>query len=698
MQTNKEIEKKVKALEQEILEYIQVAKRQQFQRDFAIELAKAKTLTEALNIILTKIFQLNEFDSGAIYLIDKKTNRLNLVEHQGLPQVFVDKVKCYDPDDIRFMMIMKGDSIYQIASELPAPISNDLKMDGILALAVIPIKHGDNIIGAINLASHTHDIITNYSRSFIEDIAMMEIGVSISRIHAEEALRASEEKFLKAFHCGAAISGISDLETGEFIEVNQTFYNSLGFKPEEVIGKKSSEVLQMDLKFRNRVIARMKRQGYIKNEESIIYTKNGTPRNILLSAEIIEIAGKKYNYTNAIDITDRKQVEEEKRKALEFAAEQSKHALIGQVAGKMAHDFNNVLMGIMGNAQLAALDCNDEKTKEKLERIINFAERGRDITNNLISFSKDQEPKQTYFKIEDKIEIVLKLLDKDLAGIKVSRNYKSGIPELLADPGMIQDVLVNLIQNSIHAMSKVENPTLNLRVYSQNDKVYFEIEDNGCGIPKELQDSIYTPSFSLKGSHDKTGAYRLGIRGTGYGMSNVKKYIVEKHKGAISLESEVGNGTRITIALRIIKDHLSSEEKKEIVKSKIYDKRRILLVEDEPAIADVQYQILTKEPFSHIVSTAVNGQMAIDIFDRNKFDVISLDYMLPGKINGLDVYNHIREKEINIPVIFISGNIEFNESMTKLIKKDLYLEHLSKPVSNLEYVHKINELIRRSMK
>ena len=242
-------------------------------------------------------------------------------------------------------------------------------------------------------------------------------------------------------------------------------------------------------------------------------------------------------------------------------------------------------------------------------------------------------------------------------------------------------------------MSKVENPTLNLKAYSQDDMVYIEVEDNGCGIPKEHLDSIYTPSFTLKGSHDGTGSYQSNIKGTGYGMSNVKKYIVEKHRGDILVESEVGQGTMITIALRIIKDHLSSAEKKEIVKSQIYDKRRILLVEDEPAIADVQYQLLTKEPFNHIVSIAANGQIAIDTFDRNKFDVISLDYVLPGNINGLDVYHHIRENNKDIPVMFISGNIEFLESMKRLKEKDPNLEYLSKPIDNLDYVNKINELV-----
>jgi CheY-like chemotaxis protein len=94
---------------------------------------------------------------------------------------------------------------------------------------------------------------------------------------------------------------------------------------------------------------------------------------------------------------------------------------------------------------------------------------------------------------------------------------------------------------------------------------------------------------------------------------------------------------------------------------------------------------------------AVNGKAAIDMFDHNTFDVISLDYMLPGSINGLDVYKHIREKDKEIPVLFISGNIEFLESITRLKEKDPDLEHLSKPVHNLEYVNKINEMIEKSM-
>lgn len=521
------------------------------------------------------------------------------------------------------------------------------------------------------------------------------------RRQTEQALQQSEAKF----------RGLVEVTSDWIWEVNAEGTYSyaspkvetmLGYRPDEVVGKTPFDLMPpkeaervgeifKDLVDNGSPIVGLENVNLHKNGRRVVLETSGVP--------FFDENGKLTGYRGIDrDVTESKQAEEEKRKALEFAAEQSKNALIGQVAGKMAHDFNNILMAIMGNAQLASIYCTDEKTKEKLERINEFSERGRDITHNLISFSKDQAPKQTHFKIEDKIELVLKILERDLTGIRISRNYKSGLPELLADPGMIQDVLVNLIQNSIHAMSKVKDPKLKLEAYSQRDKVYVVVEDNGCGIPEKHQDSIYTPSFTLKGSHDETGSYKPEIKGTGYGMANVKKYVIEKHKGDISLESVVGKGTKITIGLRIIKDHLSSEEKKEFVKGQIYAERKILLVEDEHAIADVQYQILTQEPFSHIVLTAVNGQMAIDLFNRNKFDFVSLDYMLPGKINGLDVYYHIRENDKAIPIMLISGNIEFLESMEKLKQKDPNLDHLSKPVNNLDYVNKINELIGKSLK
>ncbi len=130
-------------------------------------------------------------------------------------------------------------------------------------------------------------------------------------------LKQSEEKFAKAFHVNPAIAGLSDMETGEYIEVNKTFYDKLGFSPEEVIGKKAAEVVKLDPRFRETVIKKLQKDNKVTNVETIIYTKNGAPLNFLLSAEIVEIGNKKYNYTTGVDITDLRKAEKAQKESEE---------------------------------------------------------------------------------------------------------------------------------------------------------------------------------------------------------------------------------------------------------------------------------------------------------------------------------------------------------------------------------------------
>jgi DNA-binding response OmpR family regulator len=102
-------------------------------------------------------------------------------------------------------------------------------------------------------------------------------------------------------------------------------------------------------------------------------------------------------------------------------------------------------------------------------------------------------------------------------------------------------------------------------------------------------------------------------------------------------------------------------------------------------------------PCNHNIDVAHNGQMAKDLFERNTYDFVSLDYVLPGGINGMDVYHHIRKTNQTVPVLFISGNIEFLESIKELKQKDAYIDHLSKPCQNKDYVNGINELLEKTL-
>ena len=123
---------------------------------------------------------------------------------------------------------------------------------------------------------------------------------------------------------------------------------------------------------------------------------------------------------------------------------------------------------------------------------------------------------------------------------------------------MIEHALINLIQNSIHAISMVDQPRIIIRTDCIDNMISFEIEDNGCGIPKEQMKNIFIPSFTLKGDKNGTGSYKTGIKGTGYGLSNVKKYILQNN-GNISIKSVFGSGTKFTIILPV--KELTEEEK-----------------------------------------------------------------------------------------------------------------------------------------
>lgn len=515
------------------------------------------------------------------------------------------------------------------------------------------------------------------------------------REKAEQILKESEERYRKLFESsGDAILIVVDnkisacnRKTTELLEldydkiIDRFLYN---FSPlQQTDGSLSKERY---LKLIDKAVETP------QDSEWLLLTENNQLIETEISMTALSLSSGTYTQVIIRDITLRKKAEEEKMQAQKIASEQKKLALVGQVAGKMAHDFNNVLGIIMGHSEISLLTCEDDQTRETLDLIFKQTLRGRNLTKNLVAFAKSQEPKQEFLIINERIDLALNLMKKDLENIALLIDKSSDIPELLADSGMIEHALVNIIQNSIHALSLTENPKIIIRTYYADDCIGLEIDDNGCGISGENLERIFEPSFTLKGTKDTTGSYDAEIKGTGYGMANVKKYI-EQHKGTISVESEYNKGTKITIQLPVTKRDLTTREKTVIRKEITQCNKHILLVEDETALSEIQYRVLTGAPCSHKVDIAVNGTVAMDLFDRNNYDFVSLDYILPGGITGMDVYRHVRKRNKTLPILFVSGNIEFLESIKFLKKGDPFVDHVSKPCQNKNYVSSINRLL-----
>lgn len=561
----------------------------------------------------------------------------------------------------------------------------------------VPLMIRNEVIGVIAVQSYTDEGL--YDGQDLQVLASVsdQVAVAIERKQVEEALRKSEALFKLITENTSALVSIHD-SNADYIFASPS-HEQLGFKPEELIGKSGFAMMEEEdiepllehlADARKREISKAFLDYRLKDKDGGIHYFRGSFDAVFnpdRSIERIVCVGE--------DITELRRAQAEKVEALALAAETEKLALVGQIAGKMAHDFNNILGVVMGNSELALMDCPHENTRKTLELIFEQTLRGRNLTKNLVAFARDQEPRQEFFRIDEKMDLVITLLQKDLEEIRVVREYVRTMPELLADPGMMEHAFVNLVQNSIHALSLVKQPKIIVRTYCEGEFIVLEIEDNGCGIPADSLKEIFEPSFTLKGSKDTAGMYKPGIRGTGYGMSNVKKYI-DQHKGRIAIHSELKKGTKVSISLPIIKKELTQEEIKEIKKEKVRSGKSILLVEDEQAIADVQYRVLTQEPLNHKVDIAVSGQAALDLLSKNTYDFISLDYILPGELTGMDIYNHIRSKNKTVPVLFISGNIEFLESIKELKQKDSHIDHLSKPCKNMDYIGSINTLLAKS--
>lgn len=395
------------------------------------------------------------------------------------------------------------------------------------------------------------------------------------------------------------------------------------------------------------------------------------------------------------DMIRLREAEAEKIKNQKIAAEHKKLTLISRIAGKMAHDFNNVLGVIMGNTEILMLESGDASVRERLGHILDQTIRGKHLTKNLVAFAKDQEPRPRFLDLNKQITDVVNLMKNDLAGIDVSMDLGEGLPELMADPGMIEHTLANLLQNAIHAVSMVTSPKIIIRSFTDDTRLCFEIEDTGCGIPAEHMEEIYEPAFTLKGSRDLTDSYAPDIKGTGYGLANVQKYI-RQHNGEIHVKSASGAGTTVTVRLPIVENKLTAKGLTRMTGPGMVSQKKILLVEDEARISDIQLRILTRPPCCHTVDLAVNAREAITVFDTKKYDLVSLDYILAGKRTGMDIYHHIRKRDKTVPVLFTSGNIEFLESTKALKQEDARVDHLSKPCQNRDYINRINLLIETS--
>jgi signal transduction histidine kinase/ActR/RegA family two-component response regulator len=338
------------------------------------------------------------------------------------------------------------------------------------------------------------------------------------------------------------------------------------------------------------------------------------------------------------------------RKLQESQAEliqSSKLAAVGTFSAGIAHEFNNLLAGMLGYAQLGLATDEAETKNESLKVVVDTCRRGKSITGSLLTFARRQEPRRELADLYDAVQGTVTLMEIELRkhNVKVERDIRP-VPPTICDTGQISQVFLNLLTNARDAM-KPEGGTLTVTLHGDERQITLSVRDTGHGIPDQIRDKIFEPFFTTKGALGGSAT-----PGTGLGLS-VSYGIVKSHGGAFEVLSEPGKGTLMTVRLPVVDTHEAAAALVEAEREPAdLPNLRVLLADDDASIGRSLRRLL--EQIGHSVTLHTDGQAALDAYKGGEFDLVLSDLAMPG-MGGLDLLRELRAYDPDARVIIFTG-------------------------------------------
>ncbi len=479
---------------------------------------------------------------------------------------------------------------------------------------------------------------------------------------AQESLRASEERFRITFEQAGV--GISHLALdGRWLRVNEKFCDILGYSREELLTKNFQELTtpeDLDISmtyFRALLDGSMKsyslEKRYVRRDQSTVW--------IDLTVTLIRKPSGEPDYivTVANDITDRKKAEEEQQKLQAQLMQAHKMESVGRLAGGVAHDYNNMLSVIIGNAELAMVKTKpDDPLHANLKQIMNAATRSADITRKLLAFARKQTISPKVVDLNGAVEGTLKML-RQLIGedIEFSWQPAAALWPVKIDPTQLDQVLANLCVNARDAIKGVGKITIETerRVFDGSycddhpgfkpgEYVMLAVSDNGCGMDKETMAQIFDPFFTTKSPGE----------GTGLGLAMVWG-IVKQNNGFINVYSEPGSGTTFKIYLPRYLGATEADTQRQIADplEPGYGEG-VLLVEDEVSIMEMGRQMLEKIGYRVFAASTPQEALRLAAEHTGEIRLVVTDVVLPD-MNGRVLTEKLRAISPDIKTLFMSG-------------------------------------------
>ncbi len=473
------------------------------------------------------------------------------------------------------------------------------------------------------------------------------------RKQAEESLRQSEERFAKAFHSCPVPMGIARLSDGHVLDVNESFLDMMGYRREDVIGHAATtlEHYWAAPEDRQRLIKSLFANRTIRDFATQLRTQSGELRDVLLSAELIELSAAYCILATIYDITEYKRLEAQLRQSQKLEA-------LGTLGGGLAHEYNNILASILGFAELStAALSSTHPVHQYLQHILTSGRRAKDLVQQILTFSRQNTSKRQPVSMTSLVQEGLILIRASLpTTVAIEQSITDGAGMVLADPTHMNQILINLCANAEYAMRDDGGIlTISVEEVEFNDAqstvsialpdgpyVHLRIQDSGHGMPSEVLNRVFEPFFTTKAIGD----------GTGMGLAIVHGIITD-HEGVITVESAPGEGATFDIYLpRLIDVAVSATETSE--QAPPQGAGNILFVDDEEMLVHLVQTTLKRLGYEVVAYTSSTEALAAFQKTPEDFDIVITDQTMPD-LTGEHLAAELRRIRPDIPVVLCTG-------------------------------------------
>jgi PAS domain S-box-containing protein len=479
------------------------------------------------------------------------------------------------------------------------------------------------------------------------------LGAEENRKRTDDELRASDARYRQIVQTANEGIWVTDEHDG-ITFVNQRLAQMLGYSPEELLHRPVRDFIDAaDLPDHENQL-RLGRRGQASQFERRLRQKDGREFWAWISGSPLFDNGGVYRGAFAMltDVTERRQLEAQLRQVQKLES-------IGQLAGGVAHDFNNILAAIMMHLSLLHQNPNlDEETSEALKELEVETKRAANLTRQLLMFSRRSVMQPRIVDVNEVVQNLLKMLRRLLGEhIAIAFESQAGLPAVEADVGMIEQVLLNLAVNARDAMPKGGSLTITTRLVELDDEavklsserrpgnfVSLTVIDTGLGMDEGTLKRIFEPFFTTKDIGKGTG---LGLP-TAYG-------IIKQHQGWIEVRSQPGRGSTFEVFLPAkIQSPVAAEAQSSTAPTP-GGRGTLLLVEDEEIVRRPIGIYLRK--LGYQVIEAANGNQAFSLWrqHRDRIDLLYTDMIMPEGVTGLELAEKLRSEKPSLKVIISSG-------------------------------------------